>query len=87
MPAPDPSTAFCLDRIGKTEAIAGLPVAMLRPLVARRWNRAFQDAVDGLIRRAADVEEAGTARPARSRATSSGPENRYPAQRSMGSAT
>jgi hypothetical protein len=27
---------------------------MLRPLVARRWNRAFQGAVDGLIRRAAN---------------------------------
>ena len=26
---------------------------MLRPLVARRWNRALQGAVDGLIRRAA----------------------------------
>jgi hypothetical protein len=41
-------------RVGNTEAFAGLPVAMLRPLVARRWNRAFQGAVDGLIRRAAN---------------------------------
>jgi hypothetical protein len=30
----------------------GLPAALLCPLVARRWNRAFQGAVDGLIRRA-----------------------------------
>ncbi len=41
-------------RVSNTEAFAGLPVGMLRPLVARRWNRAFQVAVDGLIGRAAD---------------------------------
>jgi hypothetical protein len=41
-------------RVSNTEAFAGLPVAMLRPLVARRWNRLFQEAVDGLIRRAAN---------------------------------
>lgn len=40
-------------RVSNTEAFAGLPAAILRPLVARRWNRAFQDAVDGLIGRAA----------------------------------
>jgi hypothetical protein len=28
---------------------AGLPVAVLRPVVTRRWNRLFQAAVDGLI--------------------------------------
>ena len=28
------------------------PAALLRPLAARRWNRDFQGAVDGLIRRA-----------------------------------
>jgi hypothetical protein len=39
------STARCTTALG-------LPVAVLRPLVGRRWNRAFQDAVDGLIRRA-----------------------------------
>jgi hypothetical protein len=38
--------------VSNTEAFAGLPVAPLRPLVARRWNRVFQDAVDGLIRHA-----------------------------------
>jgi hypothetical protein len=48
-PLPDGGT-----RVSNTEAFAGLPAAMLRPLVARRWNRAFQDAVDGLIRRTAD---------------------------------
>lgn len=40
--------------VSNTEAFAGLPAAMLRPLVTRRWNRAFQDAVDGLIRRTAE---------------------------------
>jgi hypothetical protein len=39
-------------RVSSTEAFAGLPAAILRPLVARRWNHAFQDAVDGLISRA-----------------------------------
>lgn len=42
-------------RVTNTEAFAGLPVAILRPLVARRWNRAFQDSVDGLIRQASGV--------------------------------
>jgi len=41
-------------RVSNTEAFSGLPVAMLRPLVARRWNHAFQGAVNGLVRRAAD---------------------------------
>jgi uncharacterized membrane protein len=44
--------------VSNTEAFAGLPAAILRPLVARRWNRAFQDAVDGLIRHAADSKQA-----------------------------
>jgi hypothetical protein len=35
--------------ISNVEAFAGITVAMLRPLVARRWNRLFQAAVDGLI--------------------------------------
>ncbi len=35
-------------------AWAGDANGMLRPLVARRWNRAFQVAVDGLVGRAAD---------------------------------
>lgn len=35
------------------EMFAGAIVAMLRPLVARRWNRQFQAALDGLIRNAA----------------------------------
>jgi len=38
--------------VSNTEAFAGLPVALLRPLVARRWNRLFQAAVDGLVRTA-----------------------------------
>ncbi len=45
-------------RVRNTEAFAGLPVALIRPLVGGRWNRAFQAAVDGLIRRAADETEA-----------------------------
>jgi hypothetical protein len=45
-------------RISNTEAFAGLPAALLRPLVARRWNRAFQAAVDGLIRHTASRTEA-----------------------------
>jgi hypothetical protein len=40
-------------RVSNTEAFAGLPVAMLRPVVARRWNRLFQAAVDGLTQAAA----------------------------------
>jgi hypothetical protein len=39
----------------------GFPVAVLRPLVARRWDRLFQGAVDGLIRHAS----AGQQGPAR----------------------
>jgi hypothetical protein len=46
-PLPDGGT-----HVSNTEVFAGLPVALLRPLVARRWNRLFQGAVDGLIRRA-----------------------------------
>jgi hypothetical protein len=37
-------------RVSNVEAFAGWPVTVLRPLVARRWNRLFQGAVDGLIR-------------------------------------
>ena len=40
--------------VSNVEGFSGLPVALLRPMVAHRWNRAFQDAVDGLVRRAAD---------------------------------
>jgi hypothetical protein len=39
-------------RVRNTEVFVGLPAALLRPLAARRWNRDFQGAVDGLIRRA-----------------------------------
>jgi hypothetical protein len=35
--------------LSNTEVFAGFPVAVLRPLVTRRWNRLFQAAVDGLI--------------------------------------
>ena len=54
-----PWLGFGLNRRSTTEAVsfrtpvfAGLPAALLRPLAARRWNRDFQGAVDGLIRRA-----------------------------------
>jgi hypothetical protein len=39
-------------RVRNTGAFVGLPATLLRPLAARRWNRDFQGAVDGLIRRA-----------------------------------
>jgi hypothetical protein len=39
--------------VSNVEAFAGITVAMLRPLVARRWNRLFQAAVDGLVHSAA----------------------------------
>jgi len=38
--------------VSNVEAFTGIPVAMLRPLVARRWHRLFQAAIDGLIRNA-----------------------------------
>jgi hypothetical protein len=47
-PRPDGGT-----HVSNVEAFAGITVAMLRPLVARRWNRLFQAAVDGLVRSAA----------------------------------
>jgi hypothetical protein len=47
-PLPDGGT-----HVSNVEAFAGLTVAMLRPLVARRWDRLFQAAVDGLIHSAA----------------------------------
>ncbi len=40
-------------RVDNIEVFTGLLVGLLRPAVARRWNRAFQGAVDGLIRRTA----------------------------------
>jgi len=43
--------------VSNAEVFAGLPVAMLRPLVARRWNRLFQAGVDGLIRHASGDRE------------------------------
>jgi hypothetical protein len=36
-------------RVRNTEVFSGFPVAVLRPIVTRRWNRLFQAAVDGLI--------------------------------------
>jgi hypothetical protein len=39
--------------VSNVEVFTGATIAMLRPLVARRWNRRFQAAVDGLIRSAA----------------------------------
>jgi hypothetical protein len=36
--------------ISNVEAFAGLPVAILGPLVTRRWNRQCQAGVDGLVR-------------------------------------
>jgi|HubBroStandDraft_2_1064218.scaffolds.fasta_scaffold502749_2 hypothetical protein len=47
-PLPDGGT-----HVSNVEAFAGITVAMLRPLVARRWNRLFQAAVDGLVHSAA----------------------------------
>ena len=47
-PLPDGGT-----HVSNVEAFAGITVAMLRPLVARRWNQLFQAAVDGLIHSAA----------------------------------
>jgi hypothetical protein len=35
--------------ISNVEAFIGLPVALVRPFVAARWRRQFQQAVDGLI--------------------------------------
>jgi hypothetical protein len=43
-PLPDGGT-----HVSNVEVFASLTVAMLRPLVARRWNLQFQAAVDGLI--------------------------------------
>lgn len=43
-------------RVSNTEAFTGLPVALLRLLVARRWNRLFQAAVDGLIHRTSTLQ-------------------------------
>jgi hypothetical protein len=43
-PAPDGGT-----HVSNTEVFVGVTVGLLRPLVARRWNRQFQAAVDGLI--------------------------------------
>jgi hypothetical protein len=45
IPLPDGGT-----RVSNTEAFAGLPAALIRPMVIRRWNGAFQAAVDGLVR-------------------------------------
>ena len=39
--------------VSNVEAFVGITVAILRPLVARRWNRLFQAAVDGLVHSAA----------------------------------
>ncbi|HEY4850983.1 MAG TPA: SRPBCC family protein [Streptosporangiaceae bacterium] len=43
--------------VSNVEAFTGLPVALLRPLVTRRWNRLFQAAVDGLIRHVSAAAE------------------------------
>jgi hypothetical protein len=48
-PSPDGGT-----HVSNVEVFAGVAIGMLRPLVARRWNRRFQAAVDGLIRSAAE---------------------------------
>jgi len=47
-PSPDGGT-----HVSNVEVFSGFTAAMLRPLAARRWNRQFQAAVDGLIRSAA----------------------------------
>lgn len=50
-PLPDGGT-----QVSNVEAFTGLPVALARPLVARRWNRDFQGAADGLIRQVARAD-------------------------------
>lgn len=35
--------------VSNVEALSGLPIALVKPLVADRWQRRFQAAVDGLI--------------------------------------
>jgi uncharacterized protein YndB with AHSA1/START domain len=47
-PSPDGGT-----HVSNVEVFSGVMAAALRPLVAGRWNRQFQAAVDGLIRSAA----------------------------------
>lgn len=37
--------------VSNVEAFSGFPIALLQLMVRRRWNRSFQDALDGLIRR------------------------------------
>jgi len=55
-PRPDGGT-----HVSNTEVLAGFPVAVLRPLVTRRWNRLFQAAVDGLIGQAS-ADRSGSSR-------------------------
>ncbi len=55
-PRPDGGT-----HVSNTEVFAGFPVAVLRPLVTRRWNRLFQAAVDGLIGQAS-ADRSGSSR-------------------------
>jgi hypothetical protein len=45
-------------QVGNVEAFTGLPIALVRPLAARRWNRDFQGAVDGLIRQVTQTDGA-----------------------------
>jgi uncharacterized membrane protein len=47
-PLPDGGT-----RISNTEVFHGIPIALVKPLVATRWNRLFQTSVDNLIKTAA----------------------------------
>jgi Polyketide cyclase / dehydrase and lipid transport len=42
-------------RVCNVEAFAGVPIALIKPLVASRWRRQFQIAVDGLIAEAQDT--------------------------------
>jgi len=46
--------------VSNVEAFAGITVAMLRPLAARRWNRPFQAAVDCQIHNAAGERTAAS---------------------------
>ncbi|MFI5174373.1 MAG: hypothetical protein ACHQKY_05920 [Terriglobia bacterium] len=39
-------------RVGNTEVFQGKKIGLIRPLVARRWQRMFQASVEGLVQRA-----------------------------------
>jgi hypothetical protein len=42
-------------RVGNTEVFTGTVIGLTKPLLAPRWRRQFQQAVDGLLRQATPV--------------------------------